>query len=497
MLTIRSPSRRHHLLPVAVLAAMVLLSGIHTPAFSQADASHTTADAGRVRIMVESGLPADAGTMAREYGTAITDAWPQFAALFSAEPANLQFIVFVDTVDPAQMTDMHWVNDFAFVSPDGSTTIIAAEPFLSLTPVEAANVLRNVLSRGFVQNAADGHMPAGLLDGIARYVETPILARQARLGSLVQGLDQSGALPGWGQIVTGTAPELSAEEQTANSYALVAFFTDRYGVAGLRELVTGFATSPEWTTNLASTFGQSEVELAAAWNQFLPRWFASGWRDNAVSAFDLSRAEELFARGAYEASAAEAERSQRLFSDLNDQVGLSRVETLLAQSAIGLQADSVMVESQTALETNAYTDVLTLLAQADELYALLPDAHRPATTIERYSALSNDGAAADLRLERARGSAENWLSVTSARDDAVSAGDTYAQLGNVDGVEASTQIVSEIDGRIQRMVFVLSALVMALCAWLGVWTWQRAPGRLLWRSPGPPAPRWRANSGGD
>jgi len=497
MLAILSSSPRRHRFPVAVLVAIVMLGGVVSPTLSQADESHTTADAGRVRIMVESGLPVDAGTVAREHRAAITDAWPQFTALFSAEPATLQFIVFVDVVDPIQTSEMHWVNDFTYVSPDGSTTTIAAEPFLALTPIEATNVLRNVLSRGFVQAAAGGQMPAGLLAGIARYVETPVLARQARLGSLVQGLDQSGALPGWDQIVTGTAPDLTAEVQTANAYALVAFLTDRYGIAGLRELVAGFATSPEWSANLANTFGQSEGDLASGWNQFLPRWFASGWRDNAVSAFDLSRAEALFSRGAYEAAAAEAERSQRLFTDLDDQVGLSRVETLLAQCAVGLQVDRVMTESQTALESNAYNDVLTLLAQAEELYGLLPDAHRSTTTIERYDALASDGAAADLRLDRARGAADNWLSLTSARDDAVSAGDTYALLGNGDGVEASSQIVAEIDGRIQRMVFVLSALVIVLCAWLGVWNWQRSPGRLRWRPAGPSSLRWHAKAGGD
>ncbi|CAN5826824.1 hypothetical protein BH20CHL3_BH20CHL3_09170 [soil metagenome] len=357
--------------------------------------------------------------------------------------------------------------------------------------------MRNVVSRGFVQAAAGGQMPLGLLDGIARYVETPVAARQARLGSLVQGLDQSGTLPGWTRIVTGTAPDLSTEEQTANSYALVAFLTDRYGVAGLRNLIAGFASTSEWTANLANTFGQSEVDLAAAWNQFLPRWFASGWRDNAVSAFDLRRAEELFARGAYEAAAAEAERSQRLFTDLDDQIGLSRVEALLAQCAIGLQADSIMADAQAAHESNAYIEVLALLTQADALYALLPDPHRPVTTIERYGELANDGAAADSQLERARGSADNWLAVTTARRDAVTAGDTYALLGNADGVTAATLVVSEIDTRIQRMVFVLSALVVVLCAWLGVWTWQRSPGRLMWRPLGPPSPRWRAGTGGD
>ena len=497
MLATVFPSRRHRFMIVALLLATLLACAPHSPAVAQDAAAPSSARAGRVQIQVQPGLATDADQVVATYGQAITEAWPQFAALFGAEPVAPQIISFVNAVDPAGMTGMRWITDFAWVTVDGTVAVVATEPFLALTPIEAGNILRNVVSRGFIQASAGGAMPAGLLDGIARYVEIPVLARQARLGSLVQGLDQAGTLPTWDQIALGTAPDLSPEVQTANSYALVAFVTERYGIAGLRDLVVGFAETPEWQANLTATYGQSEQELGAAWEQFLPRWFASGWRDNAVSAFDLSRAETLFARGAYEAASAEAERSLRLFNDVNDQVGLSRVEALLAQCAVGLQADSVMVEAQAALETFAYADVLALLSQAESLYALLPEEHTPSAMIDTYAQLARDGAAADAQLELARGESESWLSVTSARADAVVAGDTYADLGNADGVAAANQVVTDIDGRIQRMVFILSALVIVLTAWLGAWIWQRAPGRLQWRSASTTSRSWRANPGGD
>lgn len=496
MLATDFPHRRHHSPLVALLIAAALLCASLSTAFAQDSDAPTAAGAGRVTITVEHGAPVDAATMAETYGGAITGAWPQFAALFDAEPATPQVVAFVSTVDPADMPGMRWVTDFAFVSIDGSVAVIAVEPFLALTPTEAGNILRNVVSRGFIQAAAGGAMPAGLLDGIARYVETPVLARQARLGSLVQGQDQAGTLPGWDQIVSASAPDLSPEVQTANAYALAAFLTDRYGVAGLTDLVTGFAATADWSANLAATFSQTEGDLANAWGQFLPRWFATGWRDNAVSAFDLDRAEILFARGAYEAAAAEAERSQRLFIDLEDQVGLSQVEALLAQCAIGLQADTLMANAQTALEAHDYASAAALIAEADGMYAVLPEEHRPASIMDRYSQLASNGVEAEARLERARGEADGWLSVTSARDDAVAAGDTFASMGNIDGVAEASEVVGAIDSRVQRLVFVLSALVIVLGAWLGVWLWQRAPSRLRWQSGRRPARAWRASAGG-
>jgi len=88
--------------------------------------------------------------------------------------------------------------------------------------------------------------------------------------------------------------------------------------------------------------------------------------------------------------------------------------------------------------------------------------------------------------------------MTAARGDALAAGDAYASLGNAEGVAAADQVVTGIDDRIQRLVFVLSALVIVLGAWLAVWLWQRAPARLKWQSARVPARvRRAARAGGN
>jgi hypothetical protein len=476
-----TPSRRP--LPVLVailLAATLLLCGPLTGS-AQTSAS-TEATAGRVRIVVDSGLPVDAPTIADTYGSAITGAWPQFTALFATEPRAQQQIRFVEALTPESLAGMRWVHNTAWVAPDGLTAIIAVQPFLELTPVEAGNILRNITSRAFIQSAGGDQVPAGLADGIARYVEIPVVATQARLGSLVQGLDQSGTLPAWATIAASEPITLSAEVRTANAYALVAFLTDRYGVAGLQKFVTGFASNPDLEANLTASVSQSTADLSATWTTYLPRWFASGWRDNAVSAFDLSRSEELFERGAYEAASAEAERSQRLFTDLGDQTGLARVEALLAQCAVGLQADGIMLNAEGALTEHDYQAALTLVNQADDLYLVLPESHRPGTTIERYRTLATTGIEATAYLQSAQHSADNWLQLASSRSDAVKAGDAFATLGDVEGHTAADEVVSRIDLRLWRMAYIVSALVIALGGWLVAWSWLKRPSRLNWAS---------------
>ncbi len=479
-----TPSRRPFTAFVAlVLVAALLPCGAFTA--SAQSPSATEATAGRVRIVVDPGSPVDASTIVDTYGAAITDAWPQFTALFATEPRSQQHIRFVETLTPESLAGMRWVHDTAWVAPDGLTAVIAIQPFLELTPVEAGNILRNITSRAFIQASGGNQVPPGLLDGVARYVEIPVVATQARLGSLVQGLDQSGTLPGWTAIAASEPATLTAEVRTANAYALVAFLIDRYGVTGLQTFIAGFAVNADFEANLSAAFGQSIADLGSAWASYLPRWFASGWRDNAVSAFDLSRAEELFTRGAYEAASAEAERSQRLFTDLGDQVGLARVEALLAHCALGLQADEIMLNAEQALTAYDYQAALTLVNQADDLYAVLPESHRPGTTIERYRTLATSGIEANAHLESAQRSADNWLYLASSRRDAVDAGDAFAMLGDAEGHAAASAVVSKIDLRLWRMAYMVSALVIALGGWLAAWSWLKKPSRLNWSSRAP------------
>ena len=96
MLATDFPHRRHHFPFVAFLIAATLLCGPPSATFGQTVDALTTAEAGRVTITVAAGVPVEAATIAETYGDAITDAWPQFAALFGAEPATPQFVAFVD-----------------------------------------------------------------------------------------------------------------------------------------------------------------------------------------------------------------------------------------------------------------------------------------------------------------------------------------------------------------------------------------------------------------
>ncbi len=482
-----SPSRPANLsIAPFLLIVILVMASVASPALALAQdpvARPTAAGVGHIQISAEANAPTDASALAERYRLPLTTAWEQFSALFATEPARRVLIRFELAPDPAVTSHMRQVSDAAWASTDGSSALVAIEPFLALSPVESNNILRNLLSRAFPQSASGGHLPPGLADGLARYVEMPVLARQARLGSLVQGAYQAGTLPSWDALITGGPSSLDAETLTASRYALVAFLTERYGVRSVQEIVRGFANDPAWGVVIPTVTRQSMAAMDAAWKDFLPRWVASGWRQNAIAGFDVTRAQSLFERGAYEAAASEAGRSQRLFTDLDDQPNLRRVEGLLAQSALGLQADQLMTDAELALRAHDYARVLTLLDTVNGLYATLPESHRPAQTVDTYRSLAERGLDARRRLIDAEVSAGNWLAVKEARSEAISAGETFSFLGDAGGLEQAYQLVDDLDQRLHRLIFTLSALTISIGGWLIAWMWYRAPGRLLWRPP--------------
>lgn len=465
-----------------------------TPAAAVAGASSTPSSAdpaatssaviGAVTIDVEGSGPYTAETLIAQQGAAIATATDQMASIFAVPSAQPFTITLVPAVDPRMASALRPVHGVAWADPAGRFAIVDKTAFQALTPIAATSLLRNLVSRPAMQAAAGGKLPAGLMDGIARYVEVPALADQANLGSLVQTAQRGGTLPPLDAIISGTAPDggptVDAATMTASAYAFTAFVVARSGVGGVRTLVQAFAKDPSVDTALSTALGQPLAEIQKAWDAFLPRWFTTGWQTNAIAAFDLTPAQQLFDRGAYAAAADRARQSQQLYSDLGDEVQLSRVETLLALCAVALQAETLMAETQTALANHDYARAEALLAQADAQYALLPEEHRPTDLLQQYHQIAADGVEATQQLASAHASTDSWLSLRSGRAEARSAGQTFARLGDDARASEARTLLSMVDQRVRRLALVLATLAVVLTTWFGFWMRSRAPQRFAW-----------------
>ncbi len=467
----------------ALVLCAVLLAAI-APALGAAPAT-TSTDLGKVRISVDAGAPLGTADLVERFGPTITESTEQFGTLFAAQPAIPIVLTFAvapadGTLDATRLSGLQPIAPDAWVSPTGGRLVLALTPFLARSPTEAENVLRNALGRAYAQTAAAGHLPPGLLDGIARYLEVPVLARQARLGSLVQRAYQAGTLPVWSALFTARPLPADQEAVEATNYAAVSYLIDRYGIGAFQRFTAELAGGGGWPAAMQTAFGEPADVIEARWREDLPRWFETGWQTSAVTAFDLAPAAALLERGAYEAARGSLQRSQHLFTELGDNERLARVEALIAQCDVGIQVEGLMTEAQSALTAHDYPRAFLLLDQAERLAVALPETHRPTAQVATYRTLATQGTSASERLAEAEREATNWARTVRARELAVTAGTTFSALGDVERTERAQALVRTLDIRQGRLLLALAGFGVLALVWLGFWLWARAPERLRW-----------------
>jgi hypothetical protein len=376
------------------------------------------------------------------------------------------------------------ISAVAVVNEDATEAVVVLDGFLSLSETDSRNTFHNLVARRWLVSASGGAMPAPLVGGFASYLESPVLARQARQASLAQQAYLDGDLPGWDEIIA--TPEatdaLDPDAGGAARLAAAAFLIERYGANMIGEIAFQLAADPEASVAsvVEAVTGQPAARLDAAWEDYIGVWFAGGWRANAFAALDLKPAQDLFARGAYEAAVDRANQTLLVTSALDDTVASAEAEMVIAQGSVGMQAEALMADAEAALEEHDYSRTLALLDRAEDQYALLPEDHRPVSLIETWRGMATDGAGAVAQLERSATAFEDWFSMRSARRDAVEAGTTLAALGDTERLAVARELVNDLDERFANLVLAIGAAILALVGWLLIWSWNRSPGRVRW-----------------
>lgn len=446
------------------------------------DASPDAEVVGQVVIQVESAGAVTSRSMANDLEAVLLDIQQTVTTVVGARPAEPLLVRFGGGVPETN----EWIGiaPDTWVNADATVAFVDLDAWLALPELEATNRFRQLIARRWLVDASDAGMPTALLDGFARYLESPVLAEQARRASLVQQTYLDGELPGWSDMLASTGPVPGAPDEAVSSrhIALAAFLVERYGANVIADLATEFSDQPDLdpVAIVVETTGQTVERLDASWDEFLASWFAGGWRANLFSALDLQPAEDLFARGAYEAAVDRANRTLLLTTALDDRVGSAEAERVAAQGSVGMQAEALMADAEEALRDHDYGRALVLIERAGDQYALLPEDHRPGSLIESWRGLATDGAEAIERLDQARADSADWFLMRGAREDAIEAGSTFASLGDAGRVDIAQQLVDDLDGRLFRLVLALGGVTVLLVTWLLVWGWNRAPGRIRW-----------------
>jgi hypothetical protein len=444
----------------------------------------STAETERARIYVEPGESSDAQAFARTWGLLIDDALDQLDAFLPAPQDTIDIYVYsTDDSYAAAAAATRW--------PEMATVDVLANPgvgdiavqqraFERHTPLEAENALRHALAHVVAREASGGRIPRGFDEGLAAYFEQPVAAHLARHAALVQNARAGGNLLSWSDLNRPAPPDASPAALTAHAYSMIAFLIDRHGPGVFGDFITQLNEEPDWRAVLRETYKRDPQELEAQWEENLPRWTTGGWRTNLLAAFDLQPARDLLERGHYATARRELERSLRLFTDLDDDAGISEVNGLLRQTDIGLQAETFMSQAQAALEIHDYDRAQSLLEQADGQYSRLSGVQAPTELMTVYGELAQAGMQASIDLDRAREQSQRWADYPMARSAALAAGAGYARLGDDEGLRQTRTVLEALDARQRRLVMLFGGLAILAAAWLALWLWARGSPQLDW-----------------
>ncbi len=429
--------------------------------------------------------PSTANVFVVAYGDAAERGLSELSSVYGVEwPSKIVVFVFTSETDfKAEVAsfDGHEISGIdAIANPQAGQISILLSQFTARTPQEAENSLRHATSHLLTAYASGGKIPRGIDEGLAMYMERPVNPKLARIAGLVQTANQRGELLSWSDLNRPNPPATDPNLLSAESYSMVAYLISRGRLPAIQAFLAAMKYSTNWRDAIDTAFGRTSDDLERQWEENLPRWIDSGWKDNLIAGFDLEPAKTQLAKGDYEGAKRALERSQQLFTELKDTERQATVEALLSQSDIGIQAEALMLQVQQSLENHAYDRASTLLEQARGQYSQLPEDQRPEELLTSYETIAAQGQQAGKTLDDAIRLSQNWGDYPEARKAALNAGAVYASLGDQEMTDRSQSVLDHLQSRQRRLVLLLGALAIITIVWLFLWLWTRGPSELDW-----------------
>ena len=325
------------------------------------------------------------------------------------------------------------------------------------TPDEIENNVRHELTHIVAAELSEDRLNTGFQEGLAQYVEHPSRELETKI-RLLRSYADSDRLLSWSDLDDRETVYRNSEISYPESLSIVAFLIERYSFAKLHDFLTISARSSGYRSALERAFGATPADLEEQWRAWLPEYLAGGYHRNVLSAYDLSRAEELLHQGRYDEARAELEDAISWLRTTNQTDILQEAQLLLERSNSGQAAEALAKEARAALENTDYTRAAQLADQARQAYAALQDARQEAA-LAAYAERAERGQRAIAALDEAAALAER-LRYPEARAVADQAATEFIRLGDRGRADQALALRAFLDQR--QTLFGAALLILGL-----------------------------------
>lgn len=334
-------------------------------------------------------------------------------------------------------------NGLALQDPTGNEIAI----ILSRTETYPTNNLKELLMAGvaqfFIDDITNGNFPWPLAIGFGEYYAGPDAVGVQEILQNLSNAHREGKLLSWAELFQPDIVFEDANLTHAESYSLVSFLIDRYGLLNFIELLSAFNTEPGYRSAIESTYGISAGELETQWHDSLHSFIQQRWQFNVFHNYDLTYAQNLLGSGAYSAAETELNKAIQIMSITGQGQGVTQAEALLVTASKGQQASDLVTEARQALEANQYEDAQKLIEQGREAFAKLDDDSRE-EELARYEARVQQVFAARAQLQRVT----RLLATGQLEEARTTLDEATAQLhalGDSEGVAQARQVYGNIN----------------------------------------------------
>ncbi len=377
------------------------------------------------------------------YAEAAEDAYRQVAEIFGVERRELIVALFPDEESYVEANPVaaHAEGVLGHARPSANEVGLALNRLRDQSEALRRDTIRHELTHIVLGELSDQRLPIGFQEGIAQYLERDPEGRERVVRGLQRGVLE-GQLLGLNELNRPRAFMSRPWSSYPQSYAVVAFLAERYGMGKVVELVRATRDTETLDEATIRAFGSPTAELEREWQAWLPGFVDGGYARNELDAWEMTAPRQQLAESRFAEARDGFERAARLFE------GLGRTE-LLAQAhdgaqlaALGIEAVELSQQGAAALVDFEYARAAELLGQAESRWSSLGDEGRrtlAATALER----ARTAIEAEAGLQEARALLDDWK-FQEATDRALGAGQVFAALGNEARTEETNQLMAEV-----------------------------------------------------
>jgi hypothetical protein len=307
------------------------------------------------------------------------------------------------------------------------------------------------------------NLPIGFQEALAQYNELSTERAQESMVALKTATSANASLLTWHDLNDPRLFMGNASLAYPESYSIMAFLADKYGMGTFARFMSGLRDGASWTAALESAYGKAVGNLEAEWRDYLPGFLIDGWQRNLLAAYDLSPGVALYTAGHFQEAKDHFALSQKLYTDLGRTERAGEAATYLAKADKAQGAADQTAQARKSLEAYDYKTARDQAKQAAQTFTDLSLKDQSDIAAET-AGLAQDGLDAITLVASANDHLDRF-DLLSARAEARSASQTFSKLGDMARAQEANKIVSSLSSSFTAAgIAVLGAGVLALMA---------------------------------